>query len=200
MNRNALHAIKDIASRAEVSNRRKSQAQWQRLDLRGLGGRPKTSITSRLSKILTYALDQSAPGRLVLRLTNSGQHFGPQSRAPDLWQRKDLVYLSLADHPTRSIAQAPRLSHDLADAFGKVGVLEERIGYVFRDKMICVQALKTTREAWQMHFDGITYPVAQNNRLALVGDRALELALCQVWYQRGGTARETYSESPKFSC
>ncbi|CAI9633748.1 unnamed protein product [Alternaria burnsii] len=54
--------------------------------------------------------------------------------------------------------------------------------------MLCIEALKLTSSATPLYFDGKTYHVERNNRMALLGDRLLTLALCDTWFQTGNPA------------
>ncbi|KAG9186568.1 hypothetical protein G6011_09676 [Alternaria panax] len=80
--------------------------------------------------------------------------------------------------------------HDLLDAAARVGRIEERMGYTFKDKMLCIEALKLTSSVIPLYFKGAIHQVDRNNRLALLGDRVLGLALCEVWFQTGNTTAD----------
>ncbi|CAN9160922.1 unnamed protein product [Alternaria alternata] len=54
--------------------------------------------------------------------------------------------------------------------------------------MLCIEALKLTSSAIPLYFGGKTYHVDRNNRMALLGDRILTLALCDTWFQTGNPA------------
>ncbi|KAF1968646.1 ribonuclease III, partial [Bimuria novae-zelandiae CBS 107.79] len=60
--------------------------------------------------------------------------------------------------------------------------VEDIIGYKFKNKMIGLQALKTSHDTQPLYWQGIIMPVEKNRRLALVGDRALGLTLCELWW------------------
>jgi hypothetical protein len=165
-----------IASRLHLLNRSKSQAKWQRLDLRGLNEHPNLSATARLSQTVTNVWS------LMLQLAGKNrQHFGPRSRAPDLWPRQDLIHFSIKEMDVLSSTPKGTLINVLTD----VGVLEERIGYRFRDKMLAVQALKISLE--KIRLNGADVPIIKNSRLALVGD---------IWYHSGRSRGEVDSELP----
>jgi hypothetical protein len=174
-----------IASRLHLLNRSKSQAKWQRLDLRGLNEHPNLSATARLSQTVTNVWS------LMLQLAGKNrQHFGPRSRAPDLWPRQDLIHFSIKEMDVLSSTPKGTLINVLTD----VGVLEERIGYRFRDKMLAVQALKISLE--KIRLNGADVPIIKNSRLALVGDRVLTAACCDIWYHSGRSRGEVDSELP----
>jgi hypothetical protein len=195
MEKNASQVGRKIASRLQLPNRSSSQAKWQRLDLRGLDKHPNLSTTARLSKTVTNVWS------LMLQLAGKKpQHFGPRSRAPDLWPRQDLMYFPVRDLRTDPVGTSPSaLRNTLTDAFARVGALEERIGYQFNDRMICVQALKVAAGN-PLFFNGIEYPVIRNNRLALLGDRVMNLACCDMWYKSGRSTCEILFESINISC
>lgn len=48
--------------------------------------------------------------------------------------------------------------------------------------MIGIEALKVTGNAHSLYYDGTVYETGMNNRLALLGDRVLSLALCEIWF------------------
>lgn len=113
------------------------------------------------------------------------QHFGPKARIPDLFQRRDKVYLELESRQLEWYAQPPIFHHDLLDAAAKVGRIEGSIGYTFKNKLLCVEALKSTGGYIPLYYKGIVNQVRRNNRLALLGDRILGLALCEIWFHSG---------------
>jgi hypothetical protein len=174
-----------IASQLRLLNRSNSQAKWQRLDLRGLDKHPNLSATGRLSQTVTNVWS------FVLQLAGKNrQHFGPRSRAPDLWPRHDLIQFSVNE--MKLLPSVPE--GNMINMFTNVGVLEERIGYRFKDKMLAVEALRISKDA--MHLNGVTIPIIKNNRLALMGDRILAAACCDIWYKSGRTTGEVISELP----
>jgi hypothetical protein len=115
------------------------------------------------------------------------QHFGPKARIPDLFQRRDQVYFALETRQLQWYAPPPILYHDLLHAVAKVGHIEECIGYIFKDKMTCIEALKTTSTITPLYLKGMIHKVDKNNRLALLGDRVLSLALCEIWFHTGNS-------------
>jgi hypothetical protein len=174
-----------IASRLHLLNRSKSQAKWQRLDLRGLNEHPSLSAPARLSQTVTNVWS------LMLQLAGKNrQHFGPRSRAPDLWPRQDLIHFSIKEMDVSSSAPKGTLVNMLTN----VGVLEERIGYRFKDKMLAVQALKISLE--KMRLNGAGVSIIKNSHLALLGDRVLTAACCDIWYHSGRSRGEVDSELP----
>jgi hypothetical protein len=120
--------------------------------------------------------------------TEHNDHFGPKVRIPDLFHRKDQVYLNLDAQKLQWLHPPPTiLYHDLLDAAAKVGHIEEQIGYIFKDKMKCIEALKVTSAAAPLYYNGLVQRVERNNRQALLGDRVLSLALTELWYHAGHT-------------
>jgi dsRNA-specific ribonuclease len=79
-------------------------------------------------------------------------------------------------------ALPPACHHNLLDAAAQVGALEVQLGYTFKNRMTCIQALKVTGTWSPLYFDGTVYSADKNNRLALLGDRVLSLAICEIWY------------------
>lgn len=122
------------------------------------------------------------------------QHFGPKSRIPELFERKDQVYLALETQKLQWYAPAPAVHHDLLDAAARVGRIEERIGYKFNDKIHCIEALKYTPSTTPLYFKGVVVKVDKNSRLALLGDRALGLVLSEIWFHTGNTLGSSFAE------
>jgi dsRNA-specific ribonuclease len=122
--------------------------------------------------------------RLVSWLQNRQcQHYGPKAHIPELFQRRDLPFFALQTGHWRRQVPPPKSYHDLLDAAARVGALEVRLGYTFKDRSICIEALKIGGETRSIYYDGTIYDYSQNNRLALLGDRVLSLAVCEIWYQ-----------------
>jgi len=87
-------------------------------------------------------------------------------------------------------ASPPLYHHDLLDAASRVGQIELSFGYVFRNKMLCIEALKSSGAYSPLYFQGHILPIANNNRLALIGDRALSMTVCEIWWATGDAPRE----------
>ncbi|KAF2867062.1 ribonuclease III domain-containing protein, partial [Massariosphaeria phaeospora] len=75
-------------------------------------------------------------------------------------------------------------------AAAKVSQTEAAIGYTFNNKMLCVEALKMSGSATPLYCNGSVWPVANNNRLALLGDRALGMVICEIWFMTGNSTRD----------
>ncbi|KAF2255659.1 hypothetical protein BU26DRAFT_557166 [Trematosphaeria pertusa] len=100
---------------------------------------------------------------------------GPRSGIPDLFYRRDSIYFHLSTRQLRWQFMPPKFHHDVFDAAKRVNNVEATIGHTFRNKMLCVEALKMSGMHSPLYFDGSIHPVAPNNRLALLGDRVLSL-------------------------
>jgi hypothetical protein len=111
------------------------------------------------------------------------QHYGPKARIPELFQRRDIVFHALQSGRLQMKAAPPARYYDLVDATARVGALEVRLGYKFKNRLTCIAALKLFNAGGPIYHDGITYTVDKNNRLALLGDRVLSLVVCQIWFQ-----------------
>lgn len=92
----------------------------------------------------------------------------------------------------------PRVYHDLLDAAARVGALEQRLGYKFQDKMICIEALKLSDSNTPLYYGGAIHHAGKNNRLALLGDRVLSLAVCEIWFQTERSTSMFFSLSWRF--
>jgi hypothetical protein len=121
------------------------------------------------------------------------EHFGRKTRIPDLFERRDQVYLALESQQLKWHTPPPMFFHGLLDAAAKVGRVEGLMGYTFKDKMICIEALKVSGPVTPLYFEGVVHHIDRNNRLALLGDRALALALCDVWFRTGNTPGMSYT-------
>ncbi|KAJ4301839.1 hypothetical protein N0V90_003935 [Kalmusia sp. IMI 367209] len=80
---------------------------------------------------------------------------------------------------------APLLYHDAFEVATRVVRAENCIGYKFKDKMVCVEALKMSGSNFPLYWQGTVADIAPNNRLALLGDRAMALAMCRFWWYSG---------------
>jgi hypothetical protein len=118
------------------------------------------------------------------------QHFGPKARIPDLFDRRDQIYFALETQRLQWFTPPPTNNHDLLHAAAKVGHIEERIGYIFKDKMTCIEALKIT--SIPLYYKGVVLKADKNNRLALLGDRVLCLALCELWFWTGNSTSASH--------
>jgi dsRNA-specific ribonuclease len=129
--------------------------------------------------------------RLIAWLQNHPcQHYGHKARIPELFQRRDLPLYALYNGKLRLKASPPTFHHDLLDAAARVGALEPRLGYTFKNRMTCIEALKVTGELHSLYFDGTIHEVGRNNRLALLGDRVLSLAVCEIWFHTEHSNKE----------
>lgn len=122
-------------------------------------------------------------------------HHGPRTRIPDFAARRDWHFFNIIAHglilgpATRQHDSPPPFQcHDLLDAAARVGQLEVRLGYTFKDKMKAMEALKLSNPDVPIVHDGRTYLCAKHQRIALLGDRVLELAVAQRWHGTGYSA------------
>jgi hypothetical protein len=65
----------------------------------------------------------------------------------------------------------------------RVAAVESLTGYTFDNKMLCVAALKTSDAGPSLKFGELLVPVPVYNRLALIGDRLLEMQISSQWYE-----------------
>lgn len=118
------------------------------------------------------------------------EHFGPKARVTDLFVRRDTIYYHLASQNLRWHVPPPKLHHDVFDVALRVSKVEEAIGYIFKNRMLCVEALKMSGLYSPLWFGGTVVRVVGNNRLALVGDRALSMAICGLWWKTGNSTKQ----------
>ncbi|KAF1911777.1 ribonuclease III domain-containing protein, partial [Ampelomyces quisqualis] len=91
-------------------------------------------------------------------------------------------------------ATPPARYYDLLDATARVGALEVRLGYTFKNRLTCIAALKLFNNGGPLYYDGITHAVDKNNRLALLGDRVLSLVVCEIWFKTEHSNTNTIAE------
>ncbi|ORX93935.1 hypothetical protein BCR34DRAFT_580274 [Clohesyomyces aquaticus] len=116
------------------------------------------------------------------------QHFGPKCRIPDLFRPNDRIFLALATQRLQWRQAPPEYHHELFEVAESVLKIENKIGYKFKDRMLLVQALKTSDDRHSLYFDGSVHDVSRNMRLALLGDRALTVVVCDLWFRSGSSA------------
>ena len=163
------------------------------------GGSPD-SFQARIASVKSQIREVAIARTAVLRSRishfenwlkgNHQQHFGPTCRITELFQRRDQIYFSLAAGTLRWHLAPPRNHHEVFDVARKVNEIEKQIGYSFKNKLLCVEALKCSGRDHPIYFNGTVHPVPENNRLALLGDRALSMALCEIWFHAGFSPKE----------
>jgi hypothetical protein len=153
-----------------------------------------SSLLTVIHKSTPFKTTQSGVSHLLKWISGRQyEHFGATSRIPDLFHRRDRIYFALQAQKLRWNIPPPRTYHDVVEAAQKVAMIEQIIDYEFKDKMLCIEALKVSGENCPLYFSGTIHKVAPNNRLALLGDRTLSLAMCELWFQTG---RETSTLLP----
>jgi hypothetical protein len=73
----------------------------------------------------------------------------------------------------------------------RLRALEKCIGYIFNDKLLAFMSLSPSdyKVVGFGELPTLYLEVHDHRRLALLGDRALDLALCQTWYETGRVRR-----------
>jgi dsRNA-specific ribonuclease len=163
---------------------------WKRLRHSTISERPapyasfrvyfKNAVRTRSERLVTWIQNRQC------------QHYGRTARNPGLFQRRDLPFFALHSGHLRIKASPPLKYHDLLDAAANVGVLEARLGYTFKNRMTCLEALKISGESYPLYYDGTVYTIGGNRRLALLGDRVLSLVLCEIWFQTEHSNKEHF--------
>ncbi|KAH8731155.1 hypothetical protein GQ44DRAFT_699433 [Phaeosphaeriaceae sp. PMI808] len=110
------------------------------------------------------------------------QHYGLTARLHGRFQCRHLSNDALQNGPLKVSNPASLAYHDLTDAFARVKFIETRLKYSFKNPMVCIEALKISGAAWPLYTSGTIHHVSRNNRLALLGDRVLNLAICETWF------------------
>jgi len=101
-------------------------------------------------------------------------------------RQPDTIYFHLSKDPIRLNGPIPTgCGEDVFDAAPRVAIIERVTGYKFKDKVLCVSALKADRPESSLQFGELVVPVPSNHRLALIGDRLLSMHLCKLWYAAG---------------
>ncbi|PVI01610.1 ribonuclease III [Periconia macrospinosa] len=72
----------------------------------------------------------------------------------------------------------------------RITKVSDIFGYVFDDKMRCIEALQM--DGQPLYLDGSWVNVPKNNRLAVLGDAILDATLCKLWYR----ASDAYGPRP----
>lgn len=102
-------------------------------------------------------------------------------RLSNFFTRRDMLFFHMFVDPLR-FCQPPPVEHqDLFEAATRVVRVEQVIGYRFKNKMLCVEALKASRHDVPLYWQGVVTPIADNRRLALIGDRVLALGMTTLW-------------------
>ncbi|KAF2739333.1 hypothetical protein EJ04DRAFT_357584 [Polyplosphaeria fusca] len=111
-----------------------------------------------------------------------------------LFDRFDMFYHDLFYRRLQwTYSPPPPVFHDLLDVMTKVYRAELILDYKFKNRGLCIEALKMSNPSIPLHFHGNLYYYPHNNRLALVGDKVLYMALVDHWYDTKRTLGE-YSE------
>ncbi|KAF2447928.1 hypothetical protein P171DRAFT_429523 [Karstenula rhodostoma CBS 690.94] len=103
-------------------------------------------------------------------------------RLSNFFTRRDTLFFHMSLHPLRFYRPPPTMHLDLFNAATRVARIEEILGYRFGNKMLCLEALKGSRLDIPLYWQGVVTPVADNQRLALIGDRVLGLAVTSMWW------------------
>jgi len=73
----------------------------------------------------------------------------------------------------------------------QITVCEQKIGHIFSNKLICLEALQASGHP--LIYDRLFQAVNKNDRLAALGDAVLKLVLRKKWFQT------THSNGKEFS-
>lgn len=65
----------------------------------------------------------------------------------------------------------------------KVKLCESIIAYTFNNKLLLCEAVQTSGAC--INWRGTYTPMPKNTRLAVLGDMALNMTLCRLWYPKG---------------
>ncbi|KAH6615082.1 hypothetical protein C7974DRAFT_58799 [Boeremia exigua] len=106
-----------------------------------------------------------------------------KTQGPEVSSRPEHTSLSLKQLKQKRQARK-RVSRDpnaILSAATELGVLEERIGYKFENKLLGIAAFKT-HNSTKLDLDGKKTFFEDQKRLALLGDEVLDLAICRTWY------------------
>lgn len=81
---------------------------------------------------------------------------------------------------------------EFPNRFGlKVSQCEAIIGYTFKSKLLCAEALNAAADPQAVYtMNGFFKKMPKNDRLAIYGDAAAACHLCNLWVQSGLDKRE----------
>lgn len=71
----------------------------------------------------------------------------------------------------------------MANMEQKIAIIEQIIGYVFTDKLICLEALNMDGDLLSVLLGGIYHLVRKNKNLEAMGDAIIDAVLCKKWYK-----------------
>lgn len=124
-------------------------------------------------------------------------------RSEPLSQSKQETFKSEAHRPEPPVAPPttvvplhlrPFDGHDdVLSPVAKLASVERRIGYQFSDKLLGITALNASNGSFKFNLAGTERSVDSFKRLALLGDRILNSALCQSWYESGQSTSKSIS-------
>jgi hypothetical protein len=77
------------------------------------------------------------------------------------------------------------LQHNMSALNQSIAKVEQTFAHVFVRKAFCAEALQMSAPQALLAFDGGSYVIQNNKRLAVLGDAALALVLCKKWYKTG---------------
>ncbi|EAT91978.1 hypothetical protein HBH56_121330 [Parastagonospora nodorum] len=71
----------------------------------------------------------------------------------------------------------------MANIEQKIAIIEQIIGYIYTDKLICLEALQMNMDPMYVSLGGIRHLVRKNKNLETVGDAIIDAVLCKKWYE-----------------
>jgi ribonuclease-3 len=84
----------------------------------------------------------------------------------------------------------------MANIEQKIAIIEQIIGYIYVDKVICLEALQMDMDAMYVSLGGIRHLVMKNKNLEAVGDAIIDAVLCKKWYE----FRDSHGKSSSINC
>ncbi|KAL5376876.1 hypothetical protein DPSP01_010142 [Paraphaeosphaeria sporulosa] len=103
-------------------------------------------------------------------------------RLSKFFTRRDNLFFNMSPDPLQFYRPPPMIHQDLFDAATRVVRVENIIGYRFQNKKLCIEALKGSMVDIPLYWQGVITPIANNRRLALLGDRVLALGMTALWW------------------
>jgi IMP cyclohydrolase len=80
-------------------------------------------------------------------------------------------------------ARCSRSTRKIANVDAKIAQIEQTLGYEFRNKLLCAEALQMAGPATVLVVNRTFQNFAKNVNLAILGDTVLTTVLCKMWYE-----------------
>jgi hypothetical protein len=149
-------------------------------------GKQLTSLRKARSRI-------NRPARLRARPVPSARNI-PSHDLGERISRLEALVKPLLEHVNKqsTLHQLPSSTtpqpqpKEIENIDRKIEQAEKILGYMFKDKALCAEALQMAGTFPEFAFNGGSHCVSKNKTLAIVGDSVMTYALCKKWWLAGG--------------